>query len=117
MDGLILGLALIALSVWLHIHRHAPVGRTVVSIPIKESVLCAECECITPSKHSTCQVCGSTSLLNLARVLQGRQARLIALPRSWSIGPKTSAQVSLSRQDSYYFRFDESIHDLRGGGQ
>jgi uncharacterized paraquat-inducible protein A len=88
MDGLILGLILVAISVWLHIHRHAPAGRTVVSIPIKESVLCANCECITPSKHSTCQVCGSTSLLNLARVLQARQAKVIALPQGWAYGPK-----------------------------
>jgi uncharacterized paraquat-inducible protein A len=88
MDSLILGFGLIALGAWAFIQRHAPVGRTVVSIPLRESVLCAACDSITPSKHSTCQVCGSTSLLNLARVLQARQAKVIALPRGWSYGPK-----------------------------
>jgi hypothetical protein len=87
MDGLILGFAVIIIAACLWIRKQASPQRTVVSIPIRESVLCTNCDCITPSKHSTCQVCGSTSLLNLGRVLQGRQAKVIALPRSWSIAP------------------------------
>ncbi|MGE5204466.1 MAG: hypothetical protein ACM3PW_02555 [Chlamydiota bacterium] len=41
-------------------------------IPLQQAVLCANCEVVSDSKNGHCIVCGSPSLLNLARVLSGR---------------------------------------------
>lgn len=40
-------------------------------IPLPQAVLCANCEVVSDSKNGHCIVCGSPSLLNLARVLNG----------------------------------------------
>lgn len=40
-------------------------------IPLQQAVLCANCEVISDSRNGHCIVCGSPSLLNLARVLNG----------------------------------------------
>ncbi len=40
-------------------------------IPLQQAVLCANCEVVSDSKNGHCIVCGSPSLLNLARVLDG----------------------------------------------
>ncbi len=40
-------------------------------IPLQQAVLCANCEVVSDSKNGHCIVCGSPSLLNLARVLNG----------------------------------------------
>ena len=53
-------------------------------IPLREAVLCANCEVISDSKNGHCIVCGSPSLLNLARVLDGpnrKAERVWARPR------------------------------------
>lgn len=41
-------------------------------IPLQQAVLCANCEVVSDSRNGHCIVCGSPSLLNLARVLDGR---------------------------------------------
>jgi hypothetical protein len=41
-------------------------------IPLQQAVLCANCEVISDSRNGHCIVCGSPSLLNLARVLNGQ---------------------------------------------
>jgi hypothetical protein len=40
-------------------------------IPLQQAVLCANCEVVSESKNGHCVVCGSPSLVNLARVLDG----------------------------------------------
>lgn len=40
-------------------------------IPLQQAVLCANCEVVSDSKNGHCIVCGSPSLLNLARALSG----------------------------------------------
>ena len=40
-------------------------------IPLQQAVLCANCEVVSDSKNGHCIVCGSPSLLNLARILDG----------------------------------------------
>jgi hypothetical protein len=40
-------------------------------IPLQQAVLCANCEVVSDSTNGHCVVCGSPSLLNLARVLDG----------------------------------------------
>jgi hypothetical protein len=40
-------------------------------IPLQQAVLCANCEVVSDSKNGHCIVCGSPSLVNLARVLDG----------------------------------------------
>ena len=39
------------------------------AIRLQQAVLCANCEIISDSPHDACRVCGSRSLLPLARVL------------------------------------------------
>ncbi len=41
------------------------------AIPLVNAVLCADCETISDSPHDECSVCGSKSLFNLRRVLDG----------------------------------------------
>ena len=41
------------------------------AVSLRQAVLCANCEVISDSPHETCAVCGSHSLLPLARVLGG----------------------------------------------
>ena len=40
-------------------------------VPLQHAVLCANCEVISDSKNGHCLACGSPSLVNLARVLDG----------------------------------------------
>ncbi|HLK33416.1 MAG TPA: hypothetical protein VKT29_10015 [Terriglobales bacterium] len=40
-------------------------------VPLQQAVLCANCEVISDSKNGHCIVCGSPSLISLARVLDG----------------------------------------------
>jgi hypothetical protein len=41
------------------------------SVPLSNAVLCVDCESISVSTHNRCQVCGSNSLFQLQRVLNG----------------------------------------------
>ena len=48
-------------------------GRRVVnSVPLENAVLYAECDVVSDSPHDVCQVCGSHSLFNIARVFGGK---------------------------------------------
>ncbi len=39
------------------------------AVSLRQAVLCADCDVISNSPHDACMVCGSRSLLPLARVL------------------------------------------------
>ena len=41
------------------------------SVTLLEAVLCADCEIISNSGGETCEVCGSRSLFNIARMFGG----------------------------------------------
>jgi hypothetical protein len=41
------------------------------AIPLVNAVLCVDCDTISNSPHDKCLVCGSNSLFNLRRVLEG----------------------------------------------
>jgi hypothetical protein len=41
------------------------------ALPLLDAVLCADCEIISNSRGDHCEVCGSRSLLSLARILGG----------------------------------------------
>jgi hypothetical protein len=41
------------------------------AVPLLNAVFCAGCETISNSPHDVCSVCGSRSLLNLYRMLDG----------------------------------------------
>ena len=59
--------------------NHEP---TLSTIQLMTAVLCADCEVVSDSPGDVCSVCGSRSLLNLARVLGGciGEERAILLP-------------------------------------
>ncbi len=38
-------------------------------MPLLNAILCADCECISESRHDVCGVCGGRSLVNLGRLL------------------------------------------------
>ncbi len=54
----------------------------VNAIRLQQAVLCANCDCISDSPHDACLVCGSRSLLPLARVLNrtGAAVRIVKSP-------------------------------------
>jgi hypothetical protein len=39
------------------------------SIPLSRAFLCVNCEQVSEAKHEACPVCGSVTLLSLARIL------------------------------------------------
>jgi hypothetical protein len=49
------------------------------AVPLLTAVLCVNCECVTSGRLDQCSVCGSRSLLNLARIIDG--ASLASRPR------------------------------------
>lgn len=48
-----------------------PSASFIDTLPLLDAVLCADCEMISNSRGDCCVVCGSRSLLNLARILGG----------------------------------------------
>lgn len=52
------------------------------AVPLQNAVLCAECDVVSDSPHDVCLVCGSRSLINIARIFGGklpqRRAALVA---------------------------------------
>ena len=57
-------------------------GRVLNAVALQNAVLCAECDVVSDSPSDTCLVCGSRSLLNIARMFGGNhpqeRASLIA---------------------------------------
>ena len=57
-------------------------SRVLNAVPLQNAVLCAECDVVSDSPHDTCLVCGSPSLINIARMFGGKlpkeRASLIA---------------------------------------
>lgn len=49
-----------------------PPKRVLNAIALGNAVLCAECEVISDSPNDKCQVCGSRSVFNIARVFGGK---------------------------------------------
>ncbi len=41
------------------------------SVPLQNAVLCVDCECVTDGRSDECLVCGSRSLLSVARIVGG----------------------------------------------
>jgi len=66
-------------------------------IPLQQAVLCANCEVVSDSKNGCCVVCGSPSLLNLARVLEGSNHR-VERPRAWRRRARTAACDSTAKR-------------------
>jgi len=55
-------------------------ARVLNAVPLRNAVLCAECDVVSDSPHDTCQVCGSHSLFNIARMfgqLPKERAKLV----------------------------------------
>jgi hypothetical protein len=44
-----------------------------VAVPLQIAVLCVDCECVTNGRRDQCQVCGSRSLISLAKLIGGTQ--------------------------------------------
>jgi hypothetical protein len=42
-------------------------------VPLQSAVLCVDCECVSNGRSQQCRVCGSRSLLSLARIIGGRR--------------------------------------------
>jgi hypothetical protein len=66
-------------------------------IPLQQAVLCANCEVVSDSKNGHCIVCGSPSLLNLARVLDGAN-RTAERVRGWGRRARAAACNSASNR-------------------
>ena len=46
-------------------------SRVLNAVALQNAVLCAECDVVSDSPHDQCLVCGSRSLLNIARFFRG----------------------------------------------
>jgi hypothetical protein len=49
--------------------KRQPKVVVINSVPLRNAVLCADCECISESRSEVCGVCGGRSLVNLGRLL------------------------------------------------
>jgi hypothetical protein len=47
-------------------------GQVLNAVALQNAVLCAECDVVSDSPHDTCLVCGSRSLVNIARIFGGK---------------------------------------------
>ncbi len=45
------------------------------AVPLQSAVLCVDCECVTEGRSDECRVCGSHSLLSIARIVGGTLSR------------------------------------------
>lgn len=45
--------------------------KAIATVPLLNAVFCVNCETISNSPHDTCRICGSSSLVNVCRVLGG----------------------------------------------
>jgi hypothetical protein len=65
-----------------YVDAAAPAGRFLNAVALRNAVLCAECDVVSDSPHDRCLVCGSPSLVNIARMFGGNlpqdRAALIA---------------------------------------
>lgn len=52
-------------------NARADTERGLSAVPLLNAVFCADCETISNSPHDACAVCGSRSLINLFRILEG----------------------------------------------
>lgn len=58
-----------------HVEYGSQAGRPVNAVALQNAVLCAECDVVSDSPHDMCLVCGSRSLLNMARMFGGNLPR------------------------------------------
>jgi len=74
-------------------------GRTLNAVALQNAVLCAECDVVSDSPHDQCRVCGSRSLLNIARMLGGNlpRERAVLIRPSQVDSEKTELVLTLSR--------------------
>ena len=54
-----------------YVDAAAPAGRCLNAVALRNAVLCAECDVVSDSPHDRCLVCGSPSLVNIARMFGG----------------------------------------------
>jgi len=52
-----------------------PAGRPLNAVALQYAVLCAECDVVSDSPHDICLVCGSSSLVNICRILGGKMPK------------------------------------------
>ena len=57
-------------------------SRSLNAVALQNAVLCAECDVVSDSPHDTCLVCGSRSLLNIARMFGGNLPKDRAILRN-----------------------------------
>ena len=64
-------------------------------IPLQQAVLCANCEVVSDSRNGHCIVCGSASLVNLARVLDGPAPES---EKAWARTSRRRSRAAAARQ-------------------
>ena len=79
-------------------------ARFLNAVTLKNAVLCAECEVVSDSPHDTCLVCGSRSLVNIARMFGGN------LPKHRAI--RTEAETQEPRMPELVLAFPR-MHRVR----
>lgn len=52
-------------------HQGARNQADLGAVPLQSAVLCVDCECVTDGRSDECLVCGSRSLLSIARIVGG----------------------------------------------
>ena len=74
-------------------------GRVLNAITLQNAVFCAECDVVSDSPHDQCMVCGSRSLVNIARMLGGNlpRDRAALISRSQVDSEKTELVLTLSK--------------------
>lgn len=68
--------------------------RKLNTVSLIDAVLCVDCETISDSPHDECLVCGSNSLFNLHRVLDGTLPRERGLADAVKYNLEITAKVS-----------------------
>lgn len=72
---------------------------SVSAVPLQNAVLCVECECISVGRLDRCAVCGSPSLLSVAKLVGGANPCEAQRPREKPNVPRFDAGITIDLRE------------------
>jgi hypothetical protein len=87
--------------------------RVLNAVALRNAVLCAECDVVSDSPHDTCLVCGSRSLLNIARMFGGnlpKDRASLTTPEVLQMAPR---EIVLTFPSAHRLRKKATVESLQ----
>lgn len=82
-------------------------------VPLINAVLCLDCECVTNGRFDECAVCGSRSLLSIARMLGGTlQSRKALCPPRDESTVRFDLKITIDLKQMESKQLNETVEDI-----